>query len=375
MSWSDPNNVVIGIDIQVETNNAEEKISDVKKAVSDSGGEVDKQAGSWKELSGRIKEAGEEYQVESAPIRSISWDLLLTGRSLSVMNTSLLGNNQSFKQMIGLIYSAAAAIRLLVMAYDAQRISAEMAAKTGYLSSHNMPIRQPFDIGSEIRSKKGSPPSTGAVISNVAKTVQYATPTVTVDEPSVIKPVAEQIKVIKDKPAFTEGLGFASRYAQSAAKRGIIQPLNAPELERIDLNQENKSKEHKEGIFSSDVVGGIMTAIQLGALFLEQGGVVQKNQLAYVHQGEAVVREKDFHAVNDILQSFQQPLKTGTQGAMPSVNLPGKNSTTNNDIDDIRNFINIDFKTGPISSNVNVNDMLKKLSQQMVTSSRRYTGQ
>ena len=90
MSWSTSDGVEFNVTVTVDSDKAVQNLNEVKESLDESSNVLAKQKGDWGELSRALRESGEEYQVESSAIRSVSWDLLLTGRSLSVMNSSLL---------------------------------------------------------------------------------------------------------------------------------------------------------------------------------------------------------------------------------------------------------------------------------------------
>jgi hypothetical protein len=78
-----------------------------------------------KSVWGQSKEDAEEYSNELrnqiSPIRSVSWDLMLMGRSISILNTNLLGNNQQVKEFLGYVYAISAAMRIATTAVDMYR--------------------------------------------------------------------------------------------------------------------------------------------------------------------------------------------------------------------------------------------------------------
>jgi len=78
-----------------------------------------------KEQSTAHKEgkSANDLQAESlresiAPIRSVSWDLMLMGRSLSILNSIWGNHNVIVKEITGIVYGVGAAIRIAVTAAD-----------------------------------------------------------------------------------------------------------------------------------------------------------------------------------------------------------------------------------------------------------------
>lgn len=71
------------------------------------------------------KDMAEGIREEIAPIRSVSWDLILMGRSMSILNTTFFGSNQLIKDATGLIYGIGAALRIYVTIKDIERVLTE----------------------------------------------------------------------------------------------------------------------------------------------------------------------------------------------------------------------------------------------------------
>ena len=372
MSWSTSDGVEFNVTVTVDSDKAVQNLNEVKESLNESSNVLAKQKGDWGELSRALRESGEEYQVESSAIRSVSWDLLLTGRSLSVMNSSLLGNNNSLKQMIGLMYSAAAAIRLVVMLYDTKRIAAEAATKKGYESTHEMPHKDPFTFGAEYTRNKekvdlgaGRPSGTSSL------------PTMSFKSPSV----GVNYKEETDAEIVNR---HVSDYVSSAHKSGVIESFVGASKAGKELGG------YESGIFSQigeyagfaslipvggPVLSALMSALSYGEEKLtpyKEGGVIGRETPALLHPGEAVVREKDYHAINTILKNSNQNRIT-PPNIQSTVSTP-KNSTTNNLGDDVNNFVNIHMTTGAINSNVDIQGLLKKLAQSVTIENRRRTG-
>ncbi len=77
--------------------------------------------------TGRTKEQAEAYsdslRDSISPIRSVSWDLMLMGRSMSILNNLWGGHNQIVKEVTGVIYGAGAVMRIIVTAVDMYRVA------------------------------------------------------------------------------------------------------------------------------------------------------------------------------------------------------------------------------------------------------------
>lgn len=69
------------------------------------------------------KEHAQRLREQIAPIRSVSWDLILMGRSMSILNTTFFGGNQILKDMTGIVYGVGAAMRILVTIQDLHAVS------------------------------------------------------------------------------------------------------------------------------------------------------------------------------------------------------------------------------------------------------------
>jgi hypothetical protein len=509
--------VKLKIDIDVDSHDAVQKIGEVKEALQDSAEAMEKPIGDHKKMASAARDMGYQYQVQSAPIRSLSWDLMLTGRSASIMNAALGGSNETLKKMIGLLYVASAVMRLFVMKDDVKRSMVEMNEIKEYQKYHTMQTpptqKEKYDAWQAERMHPAPDADTVTSQKRPPKTKPYDSPNVGIQPPINQKAQEEQVsetwrtlrrekvsqsisnrealinsmktnetprfkldkdylnpelakqvkwmspkKFLEQTPSpdiFGEG-GYKNAYetpmgvpgynqdkvaayrkqlkggeamapleldfrnqkgewpghdgrhrAKAAALEGVNrvpvfiqqQPQKSSFVEGTENTVPNISKQ-KSGGMASGIAGGI-AGIGATALtsFLgpfaplvggavgsavssfgsmqgyEQGGNVQKTGPAYLHQGEAVVKEKDYKMVQEILNNSKQPKASRTSLA-PSVNLPSKNTTTNNNrVDDVKNFINIDMQTGPIGSNVDVKSMLKQMAQAQVQESRRRNGQ
>ena len=72
----------------------------------------------WKEQHNIIREATYGLDMMIAPTRRLSWDFMLMGRGLSVLNAQFFGSNKEFEKWIGLIYGAGAGLRILTTIAD-----------------------------------------------------------------------------------------------------------------------------------------------------------------------------------------------------------------------------------------------------------------
>ncbi len=69
--------------------------------------------------------AAESIRESIAPIRSVSWDLMLMGRSLSILNTIWGNHNVILKEITGVVYGVGAVMRIAVTAADLMRVGLE----------------------------------------------------------------------------------------------------------------------------------------------------------------------------------------------------------------------------------------------------------
>lgn len=72
------------------------------------------------------RDASNAIREQISPVRSVSWDLILMGRSLSILNTTFGHNNEMIRQFTGLVYGAGAAMRIVVTTADFWRIATEL---------------------------------------------------------------------------------------------------------------------------------------------------------------------------------------------------------------------------------------------------------
>jgi hypothetical protein len=79
-------------------------------------------AGAQDRLRSTGDDTSEAIRQEIAPIRSVSWDMLLMGRSLSILNNTFFGHNQILKDITGVIYGVGAAMRVFVTIADIERV-------------------------------------------------------------------------------------------------------------------------------------------------------------------------------------------------------------------------------------------------------------
>ena len=106
-----PVSIVFGVEGAEE---AKKEILDVTNATKGAGGEVAK---SNEEVK---KDVALRAQQTSA-MRSVTWDMMLMGRSLSILNSTFLGSNKSVKEAIGLLYGVSAIMRIFLVLRDTQK--------------------------------------------------------------------------------------------------------------------------------------------------------------------------------------------------------------------------------------------------------------
>src|SRR3990167_1433202 len=98
--WSD-----VGVDepitvtfiIESDTEQAKQDVSSFISAVKEMTPVVGEAGRSWKDVGVQIREQTYGVNMAISPVRSLSWDMMLMGRGLSVLNTSLLGSNQQMR--------------------------------------------------------------------------------------------------------------------------------------------------------------------------------------------------------------------------------------------------------------------------------------
>ena len=79
---------------------------------------VREQSTAHKEGKSASDMAANSIRESIAPIRSVSWDLMLMGRSLSILNSIWGNHNVIVKEITGIVYGVGAAIRIAVTAAD-----------------------------------------------------------------------------------------------------------------------------------------------------------------------------------------------------------------------------------------------------------------
>jgi hypothetical protein len=110
---------VIWVDIKTTgAEEAESAIKGVGRASAETGQQVRASGMDWQVIGHEIREATEPMRIAISPVRSLSWDFILMGRGLSIMNTHLLGNSQAMRELVGVIYSFGAVLRVIVALVD-----------------------------------------------------------------------------------------------------------------------------------------------------------------------------------------------------------------------------------------------------------------
>lgn len=73
------------------------------------------------------KDSTKEIEKASSGYRMLSRDLMMVGRSVSMINRIFLGNNETIKQMTGLLYGAVAVLRMVTAAEHLMEIASKSA--------------------------------------------------------------------------------------------------------------------------------------------------------------------------------------------------------------------------------------------------------
>lgn len=118
---SSDEDIVIRLNIEGEQIGAVQALRDVKQEVGELNVFLGLSSAQWKDVHTQVRDATRGYVVVSSPIRSLSWDFMLMGRGLSILNTHLLGNNEAVKKVIGVVYIFASVLRVVTAAMDVMR--------------------------------------------------------------------------------------------------------------------------------------------------------------------------------------------------------------------------------------------------------------
>ena len=230
---------------------------------------VREQSTAHKEGKSASDMAANSIRESIAPIRSVSWDLMLMGRSLSILNSIWGNHNVIVKEITGIVYGVGAAIRIAVTAADLYAV----ALRFGIIHTTAQTASNAA-LGTSNLALAG----TYTVLANAARTAYAA-----------IGPIGWAMLAI----GAVMGIGFAVK--------GSLQG------------------------------GG--TVSETGAYILHKGETVVPAETYVPHKGETVV------------------------SSGPSTNI-----------------INITMNSGPISSSVDVDNMLDNMALRMAQESRRRIG-
>ena len=125
--------ITIVIYADVETREGIQALARLSDAVKDTGISAKTSAEGWKEVGLQIREQTYGVSMAISPVRSLSWDMMLMGRGLSVLNTSLLGSNQQMKEFIGYVYAVGAILRIATTAVDLYKFAVSASAVVNYI--------------------------------------------------------------------------------------------------------------------------------------------------------------------------------------------------------------------------------------------------
>ncbi len=118
----------VGMDISEVQTNAPE----AGKLVTQIGTSAEEAAKGTGTLNTSLKGTGATMDEELKVVRSLSWDFMLMGRGLSVLNHYLLGNNQVMKDAIGVIYTIGAVTRIFSAAMNILKLLEQTHITTLY---------------------------------------------------------------------------------------------------------------------------------------------------------------------------------------------------------------------------------------------------
>src|SRR4030042_1757579 len=106
-----PITITLGIEGQEAIKGVNDEFDNLKSTLGMTVGE-------WKGIHKEINVTTLGLNTMVSPVRSLSWDFMLMGRGLSVLNSHLLGSNKIVNEYIGVVYSLAAVLRIATTAFD-----------------------------------------------------------------------------------------------------------------------------------------------------------------------------------------------------------------------------------------------------------------
>jgi len=122
------------IDIIINSRGDVSFIERFTEEVQELGKAKDEEAKKFKGNKEAVESSSDSLRKAVSPIRSVSWDLLLLGRSLSIMNTNLFNSNETLKMVTTSVYTIGAAMRILVTVIDMYRVAQSLSAMTSAAS-------------------------------------------------------------------------------------------------------------------------------------------------------------------------------------------------------------------------------------------------
>jgi hypothetical protein len=327
--WGAGDTIEIRINVTSDADTSGIEIT--KSGLADLQGATKITATTTMDFSRANRENTETLQERIAPLRSASWDFMLMGRALSVLNNYFFNHNEVLKLVTATVYGVGAAMRIVVTAVDLFRIAQELGL-----------------IGDAQK-----------VISNEALATSYT---------------------------HVASAAWAATAAETAAAA------------------------------AGGVAGAVATYAPIVSTiaYLQKGGVVTKTGLALVHKGETVIPEGmniyNFTTANTntfMQKEMPSPLTVGNPPIYKNEVFPSSNTTTNTStmIANMYNYknevvppmgvnvytqksepiiqtpagtnlnnINITLNTGPVSSTVDIDNMMDTVAWRMAQEARRRGG-
>ena len=184
--------------------------------------------------------------------RSVSWDLMLLGRSVNIVNTTLLGHNAMVKEAVGVLYTFAAASRIALVTADMFRLV------TDFLASGE--AKRAAALIAEANAQ-----AVNNAVQDQANLIAMANLDLTAED---IAALLAESDAVETYTAALEMATAAKLAANAAQEAGAVAG---------------------EATVAEEVVGDVATAAAFGALTFAEGGVVPYTGLHLVHAGETVL--------------------------------------------------------------------------------------
>ena len=185
--------------------------------------------------------------------RSVSWDMMLLGRSMNIVNNTLLGHNAAVKEAVGVLYVFAAASRIALVTADMFRLV------TDFLSSGELKRVAAINAEAVAQAENNAMQNQANIIAT-----------------STLGLSAEQIASLLTESGAVETYTAALEMA-TAAKLAF----NAAQSAGVGLGAASAITTIEEAL------PAVMTASAV--LGFQHGGVVPYTGLHLVHQGETVI--------------------------------------------------------------------------------------